>query len=112
MLNKLKQVIELTLTTAFALIGAKWTNFNVLQGVHGVYGVQEVIAIKKAQEVVNVENDGIVGKITINALNSYSPLKFVSEYKQKQIKYYENLVYVNPKNSIYLTGWINRVRKS
>ena len=42
MLNKLKQVIELTLTTAFALTGAKWTNFNVLQGVHGVYGVQEV----------------------------------------------------------------------
>lgn len=69
-------------------------------------------AIKKAQEIVKVENDGIIGKITLNALNAYSPLKFIYEYKQSQIKYYETLARLKPQYRQFLRGWLNRVKNS
>lgn len=69
-------------------------------------------AIKYAQQIVKVENDGIVGKITLRALNGYSPLRFVSEYKQLQIKYYTQLAHLKPNYKIFLNGWLNRVKNS
>ena len=70
-------------------------------------------AIKYAQQVVKVENDGIVGKITLKALNSYSPLRFNKEYKELFLIYYKQLANGNPaKYGRYLQGWINRVKNT
>lgn len=70
-------------------------------------------AIKYAQQIVGVENDGIIGKNTINALNGFNPLKFEVEYKQLFIKYYTQLVKANPaKYERFLQGWLNRVKKT
>ncbi|MCI6989402.1 MAG: peptidoglycan domain protein [Campylobacter sp.] len=65
-------------------------------------------AVKFAQEVVNVKIDGVVGKNTIRALNSYSPVKFESEYKAKFSEYYKNLA-KSKRYSHFLNGWLNRV---
>ena len=69
-------------------------------------------AIKKAQQIVGVDDDGIVGKITIKALNAYSPLKFETEYKRAFIDYYTRLATSNPKYRVFLTGWLNRVKNT
>lgn len=70
-------------------------------------GVKKAVQI--AQRIVKVADDGIVGKITINALNSYSPLKFDSEYRQAMANYYRGLCDKNPKYLIFLNGWLNRI---
>lgn len=70
-------------------------------------------SIKYAQEVVNVENDGIVGNITLKALNGFNPLKFEVEYKQLFVKYYTQLAKANPaKYERFLSGWLNRVKNT
>ena len=70
-------------------------------------------AIKYAQQVVCVENDGIIGKNTINALNGFNPLKFEVAYKQLFVKYYTQLAKANPaKYERFLQGWLNRVKKT
>ena len=70
-------------------------------------------AIKYAQQVVGVENDGIIGKNTINALNGFNPLKFEVEYKQLFITYYTQLAKANPaKYERFLSGWLNRVKNT
>lgn len=66
-------------------------------------------AVKFAQQVVGTKTDGIVGKNTINALNSYNPLKFESEYKDKFKSFYKELASKKPSHNKFLNGWLNRV---
>ena len=70
------------------------------------------VAIKKAQRIVGVEADGIVGAKTISALNSFSPLKFIEFYKKAQVEYYTSLATAKPHLRQYLNGWLRRVEKS
>lgn len=69
-------------------------------------------AIKKAQKVVGVVADGIVGEKTLKALNEFPPLKFITEYKNEQLKYYDAVVANDNAKAIYLNGWKNRVARS
>lgn len=68
-------------------------------------------AVKYAQQVVKVADDGIVGINTLKALNIYSPLIFESEYKAKFVNYYTNLA-SSSRYSHFLDGWLNRVELS
>lgn len=70
-------------------------------------------AVRYAQMVANVRLDGIIGNNTINALNSLDSGYFEDRYKAEFIKLYDELVKRNPdKNSRFLNGWLNRVRKA
>ena len=93
--------------------GDKIFNFDIANLIF-IFGVNVGIktAIKKAQEVVGTENDGIVGNITLKALNGFSPLKFVQEYKRLQIAYYTQLAKANSKYERFFQGWLNRVKNS
>jgi len=66
-------------------------------------------AIKIAQRIVNVTDDGVVGPITLKALNSFDENKFIKEYKERAKNYYTNLAINNSKYQRYLQGWLNRV---
>ncbi|RRD40610.1 hypothetical protein EII29_01320 [Leptotrichia sp. OH3620_COT-345] len=74
--------------------------------------------VKKAQKVLNTLNensnltvDGIIGKHTLEALNSVDPEKFLKAYHISQREYYNNIVKRNPEQGVFLKGWQNRVSK-
>lgn len=62
-------------------------------------------AIKLAQRVVKVEDDGIIGDVTITALNSVNADWFDKEFDKAEIAYYEAIVRRNPEKKIFMNGW-------
>ena len=67
-------------------------------------------AVQIAQRVVNVSDDGIIGKISINALNACNPMIFREKYKLAMANYYRGLVDRNPKRyAQFLRGWLRRI---
>ncbi|CUU81854.1 Predicted Peptidoglycan domain [Campylobacter hyointestinalis subsp. hyointestinalis] len=67
-------------------------------------------AIKLAQRVVNIKDDGIIGDKTINALNSFDENEFDIAFDGAEIEYYDKLIAKNPRLSLYKKGWYNRAR--
>lgn len=66
-------------------------------------------AIKKIQKIIGVEDDGIVGKQTLNAINSFPPdILFEIIYNERK-KYYYNICENNPSQEVFLKGWMNRL---
>lgn len=69
-------------------------------------GCQGII---KVQKILGVKADGIVGPITLAAINSASPLPLFGKIKQEREKFFRKLVATRPTNSKYLRGWMNRL---
>lgn len=67
-------------------------------------------AVKHTQRILGVKADGIVGPITLAAINSASPLPLFGQIKQDRIKFLGNLAVSRPQNRKFLNGWLNRVR--
>ena len=67
-------------------------------------------AIKTLQSIIGVEDDGIMGKITLNAINSYyNPKELFDELKEARRQYYLSIVEKNPSQKKFLKGWFNRL---
>lgn len=66
-------------------------------------------AVKHVQRILGVNSDGIVGPITLSAINSASPLPLFGRIKQDRIKFLKSLAVQRPENRKFLNGWINRV---
>lgn len=64
-----------------------------------------VAAIKLLQKVCKVEEDGVLGMITI----SQAQLVGYKAYNEARREYYRDLVRKRPKNLRFVKGWINRV---
>lgn len=75
-----------------------------------VFGVNAGLknAVKLAQRVVGVLDDGIIGPKTIHALNNYDEDKFDREYDLLEIQFYEMLVSKRPAFKSFINGWTNR----
>lgn len=69
-------------------------------------------SVKKAQQLLNVTVDGIIGNMTLNALNSCDSKDFIEKYKEAQRNYYKDIVNRKPSKSIFLKNWLNRVERS
>lgn len=70
-------------------------------------------AVRFAQQVVGVKDDGLIGTQTLKALNSYNEARFEVEYKDKFVKFYTFLATSNKEQYAHnLKGWLNRVRDS
>lgn len=65
-------------------------------------------AIKLAQRLVGVVDDGIIGAKTLSALNAYDESKFDLEFDEREKRYFESIVKNKPHLSINLVGWKNR----
>lgn len=65
-------------------------------------------AIKIAQRIARVKEDGIIGKITIQAINAQPD--FYKAYIQARIDYYTILADKKPSMKIFLNGWLRRVK--
>ena len=69
-------------------------------GVHG---------IRIPQYLLSLKSDGIVGKLTLNAINSYpNQQELFERLKAERIRYYNRLA-TEPSQKKFLKGWINRV---
>lgn len=75
-----------------------------------VFGVNVGVkpAVRVAQQLVGVVNDGIVGDQTIAAINRYDEERFDKQFDRAEIEYYNGLIEKNPKFRIYANGWRNR----
>lgn len=69
-------------------------------------------AIKAIQRLLNVDVDGVVGPMTIGAINAYSdPRELFDGLMQERKKHYDKIVKNNPDQKIFLKGWINRLKE-
>lgn len=67
-------------------------------------------AIKMAQRVIGVDDDGIIGAKTLDALNNFDATIFDKVYDNEEIHRAEMLCERNPKLAINLKGWVARAR--
>lgn len=66
-------------------------------------------AVKEVQKVLGVKADGIVGNITLSAINSQSPLPLFGKIQQARLAYLERICKARPANNKFMRGWCNRV---
>lgn len=66
-------------------------------------------AAKEIQRVLEVKADGIIGNITLSAINSQSPLPLFGKIKAARVKYIERICKSRPENQKYYRGWMNRI---
>jgi lysozyme family protein len=65
-------------------------------------------AHKMVQQAVGVEQDGVLGPVTLSELNTRSSLKVIVSLQDIQAAYYRALVAENPERQKYLSGWLAR----
>lgn len=65
-------------------------------------------AIKLLQKVLRTNVDGLIGPITIKALNKMNPEIFCLKYTIEKIIRYTAICNKNPVQKKFLLGWINR----
>ena len=61
------------------------------------------------QRLLGVEADGVVGPLTIAAVNKQSPADLFARIKAARITFLNDIVKNNPSQKIFLKGWINRL---
>lgn len=61
--------------------------------------------IKKVQRILQVKQDGLIGQITIGALNRMNTNEFVYHFLLEIIEFY---IQIGKKQPHYLVGWLNR----
>lgn len=65
-------------------------------------------AIKRAQEALCVPADGIIGGITLFALNTADPALFLARFALAKIAKYRDICTADPTQKKFLLGWVNR----
>lgn len=67
-------------------------------------------AVKRVQRLLGVKTDGVVGPITLAAINSRSPLPLFGQIKTDRMSYIEEICASRPANNKYKRGWYNRIK--
>lgn len=65
---------------------------------------------KYIQNILGLDKDGIVGEITLNAINSHNQEDLYNKLKKRRIDKYNAIVSINPTQSKFIKGWLNRVK--
>ena len=74
-----------------------------------VWGAGRKNAVTIIQEVVGVERDGIMGNITIGAINAQDPVDLFNRLHARRQVYYQNVVKAHPEQATFLKGWLRRL---
>lgn len=67
-------------------------------------------AVKEVQKVLGVKADGIIGKITLSAINSHSPLPLFGQIQTARKDFLKRICKARPANQKFMRGWLNRVQ--
>lgn len=73
---------------------------------HGV-----VKSKKFLQRALGVEEDGIIGKITLTALQSMDPIELCHKICDVREKFYRDIVANKPAQARFLNGWLRRINE-
>ena len=75
-----------------------------------IFGVNVgyITCIKETQKLLGVTSDGIIGSITLGALNAYDVVQFDKEFDKIEMAYYDRIAKAKPHLAINLKGWFNR----
>ena len=65
--------------------------------------------IKLPQKILGVKQDGIVGPITIEAVNSRDPKELFEAIKAERIAFIDRICQSRPANNKFKNGWLNRI---
>ena len=66
-------------------------------------------AVKEVQKVLGVKADGIIGNITLSAINSHSPLPLFGQIQMARMDFFKRICKTRPANQKFLRGWTNRL---
>jgi lysozyme family protein len=89
---------------------------------HGVNSNKR-LAIRMVQKIMEIKADGIVGPITLNAINNFKPRSKVIEgygllytlaeyYKYARYCHYVDQIRKYPRKRRFYKGWINRIERT
>jgi len=67
-----------------------------------------ITAIKMFQQAIGVEQDGIIGPVTLGHASKFDTFVLRNRFHQIRIERYRTLTAKNPKLGKFLHGWINR----
>lgn len=72
-------------------------------------------AFRFAQQAANkfgkgLGEDGVMGNLSVNAINEIDPKQYLEAYRGIQADYYKSLVDAKPSLSVFLRGWLNRAQ--
>lgn len=65
-------------------------------------------AIRKAQKLIDVTADGLVGPQTLRALNEYDPHEFDMKFDEVEKQFYADIIAKKPSFEIFKNGWNKR----
>lgn len=66
-------------------------------------------AIKQVQRVLGVTADGVVGEVTLGAINRAEPRELFERIKAERTAFVEAIVKRTPSQKVFLKGWKNRI---
>jgi len=69
------------------------------------------ISIKLLQRIVGVGDDGVIGPITLWAVNNYGDTLYSRFIKRRKV-FYMNLAAKKPDLETFLKGWLRRINKT
>lgn len=68
-------------------------------------------AVKYAQRIVGAVEDGVMGRITIKAINANIE-GFVTKYKASRLAFINKIIANNSSQEVFRKGWTNRVQNA
>jgi lysozyme family protein len=71
------------------------------------HGIKQ--AAKFLQRALGVEDDGIVGIITLNSLSQANQIDVINSIADQREAFYKRLAEKNPSQKIFLNGWLKRI---
>lgn len=66
-------------------------------------------AIKAVQKIQGVTSDGIIGPVTLKAINSANPSQLYTALLNERKSYLKNIVTEDASQTVFLAGWMNRL---
>jgi lysozyme family protein len=63
-----------------------------------------------ALHAATVAEDGVIGPLTLEAVNATDPDAILAAFRSQRAAYYEAIVAANPADQPYLNGWLRRAQ--
>lgn len=73
------------------------------------WGSGTITAIKQVQRLLGVKADGIVGNITLGAINNAAPDELFEKIRSARLAFVEAIVRRDASQRVFLKGWRNRI---
>lgn len=68
-----------------------------------------ITGIKRPQRILGVTADGIVGNITLSAVNGLNPVELFNKFHADRLKHFDEICAKIPSQKKFLKGWRRRV---